>query len=108
LPEWLRVAAVSDRARVQLFAQTVDLGEAEAIALARELNADHLLIDERKGRRLATQLGLSVVGLLGAVIMAKRRGLIPSARDVLARLDRDAGVYLSDDLRDATLRSVGE
>jgi hypothetical protein len=108
LPEWLRVAAVSDRARVQLLAQTVDLGEAEAIALARELNADHLLIDERKGRRLATQLGLSVVGLLGAVIMAKRRGLIPSARDVLARLDRDAGVYLSDDLRDATLRSVGE
>lgn len=108
LPSWLRVEPVRQPERVALYAQTVDAGEAEAIALARELRADHLLMDERKGRRLAASEGLSVVGLLGVVLMAKRRGLITSARGLLLQLDREAGVYLSDELREAALRSVGE
>lgn len=108
LPDWLQVRSVLDRTEVNRYSRTVDLGEAEAIALARELRADYLLIDERKGRRLATQQGLSVVGLLGAILMAKRRNLIPSARALLVRLDQDAGVYLGDELREAALRSVGE
>jgi predicted nucleic acid-binding protein len=91
-----------------LYARSVDSGEAEAIALATELKADHLLIDERKGRRLAAQLGLSVVGLLGVVLMAKRRSLIPSARSLLLRLDQEAGVYLGNELKETALRTVGE
>jgi hypothetical protein len=77
LPAWLRVQAVQNRLQADLYAQSVDLDEAEAIALALELRADHLLIDERKGRRLAAQQGLSVVGLLGVVLLAKRHNLIP-------------------------------
>ena len=57
LPAWLRVQPVLNRTQADLYAQSVDLGEAEAIALAQELRADHLLIDERKGRRLAAQQG---------------------------------------------------
>lgn len=40
------------------------VGEAEAIELARELHADRLLIDERKGRKLAVEEGVAVIGLL--------------------------------------------
>lgn len=49
LPDWLRVHHLKDGAKAALYAQSVDRGEAEAIALAEELHADHLLSDERKG-----------------------------------------------------------
>ena len=80
----------------------------EAIALAEELHADHHLIDERKGRRLAQQQGVPVMGLLGVVLLAKRKGLIASARNLLNHLDQDAGVYLTEELKNAALKAVGE
>jgi uncharacterized protein len=86
----------------------VDRGEAEAIALAEELRADHLLIDERKGRRLAQQRGVPVIGLLGVVLLAKHAKLISSAGRLLEKLDREAGIYLSDELKKAALKTVGE
>jgi predicted nucleic acid-binding protein len=46
LPGWLRVQSLRDNAKAGLYTQSVDRGEAEAIALAEELHADHLLIDE--------------------------------------------------------------
>lgn len=108
LPDWLRGRPLSDGTKAGLYAQSVDRGEAEAIALAEELHADHLLIDERKGRRLARQQGVPVVGLLGVVLMAKRAGLIPAARILLNRLDQEAGVYWTDDLKETALKTVGE
>jgi predicted nucleic acid-binding protein len=86
----------------------VDLGEAEAITLARELRADWLLMDERKGRKLASQEGIPVIGLLGVVLLAKRNQLIPSARVFLQRLDNEAGMYLADELKESALKTVGE
>ena len=108
LPAWLRVQPLQNSVKANLYARSVDRGEAEAIALAEELHADHLLIDERKGRRLAQQQGVPVVGLLGVVLLAKHAKLIPSARALLEELDREAGIYLSDELKNAALKTVGE
>jgi Predicted nucleic acid-binding protein, contains PIN domain len=108
LPAWLRVQSLQNFVKANLYARSVDRGEAEAIVLAEELHADHLLIDERKGRRLAQQQGLPVVGLLGVVLLAKRANLIPSARVLLEELDREAGIYLTDELKEAALKTVGE
>lgn|SRR5487761_2252644 len=108
LPAWLHVASVRDTARVKQYSQSVDPGEAEAIELALELHADRLLIDERKGRKLAVQAGLPVIGLLGVVLLARRKGLIPSARTLLQRLEAEAGMYLSVEIRESALQTVGE
>lgn len=108
LPDWLRVRTVGDRHQVSQFAQIVDAGEAEAIVLAQEIHAEQVLIDERRGRRLAAQQGLRVVGLLGVVLLARQQRLIPSARTLLERLDREAGMYLAEDVRETALRTVGE
>ena len=108
LPDWMRVEPVKDRLGALRFAEEVDLGEAEAIELAKELHADRLLVDERKGRRLALQEGLSVIGLVGIVLLARRRKLIPSARALLDRLEQEAGMYLSERLKDEALKTVGE
>jgi len=108
LPTWLRVEKVKDSSQVTRYTRIVDVGEAEAITLARELRADWLLIDDRKGRKLATQEGVPVIGLLGVVLLAKRTQLIPSARVFLQRLDNEAGMYLADELKESALKTVGE
>jgi len=108
IPFWLRVAQVTDLSEVLRFKQTVDAGEAEAIELAKELKADRLLIDERKGRLLAQREGVAMIGLVGVVLLAKRNGLIPSARELLLRLEQEAGMYLAAEIREEALRSLGE
>ena len=48
---WLRVEPVRDRLAVEVLLDELDLGEAETIVLGREINADWVLMDEKKGRR---------------------------------------------------------
>jgi len=62
----------------------LDLGEQAAIALAQQLNADFLIIDERLGRRFAQQRGLQVIGILGILTEAAKLGLI----DLSTAIDR--------------------
>lgn len=101
----LKLCAIRKATQFQI---TLDSGEAEAIQLAKELHADRILMDERKARRTAAAEGLAVIGLLGVVILARERGMIPSARQLLDRLDADAGIYLAADLRERALKRVGE
>jgi predicted nucleic acid-binding protein len=108
LPSWLQVREVVDPAEAHRLSSMVDEGEAEAIELAKELRADLLLIDERKGRRLAVAEGVRVIGLLGVVVLAKRRGFVSSARALVGALREKAGFYLSAELVDRALASVGE
>lgn len=86
----------------------LDRGEAEAIALALELKADELLIDERLGRREATRLGLSITGVLGVLLIAKCRGLIPAVQPVLDELMTQAGFRVSSQLYADVLSVAGE
>jgi len=60
-------------------------GEREAIVLAHALQA-HVLIDEQRGREIATAQGLQVVGILRIFADAKQRGLIPETRPLVAAL----------------------
>lgn len=103
-----RVVAAQDINHVQRLLHLLDAGEAEAIVLAKEAHADMLLIDERKGRRLAAAEGVHVIGLVGVILLAKRRAVIESAGDLLDRLCREAGMYVAERIVRAALESVGE
>ena len=72
-PEWLRVQA--PRETLPQLRGQIDDGEREAIALAVEVGADALLIDDRDGRRHAQALNCPVTGTLGVLADAADRGL---------------------------------
>ncbi|MBM4152843.1 MAG: DUF3368 domain-containing protein [Kiritimatiellaceae bacterium] len=86
----------------------LDPGEAEAIMLAKEIHADVLLIDEAAGRQAARKEHLSVIGLMGVLLIAKKKGLIVSIRDVVERLEAEAGFYLSRQVKEKVIVSAGE
>jgi len=105
---WLIVATPNDRKRIQELCEHLDFGEAEAIVLAMELRADLLLVDERRGRRIASAAGLAITGLLGVVAAAKRAGLIDSARPMLDELIQTARFWIGADLYAEVLSELGE
>lgn len=81
---WLQVVAV-DSSEPDL--PDLDEGEAASIRLACQRGEQALLlIDERAGRAVAQELGLSVAGTAAVIGLARQRGLITSARDVFAAL----------------------
>jgi uncharacterized protein len=63
-----------DRILVEVQSNELDIGEASAIALAVENQADLVLIDERRGRLVATRLNLRYTGILGILVEAKSQG----------------------------------
>lgn len=100
---WLRVLAVSDRADLVRLAEFLDAGEAQAIVLMREINADLLLLDERRARSEAAQRRLAFTGTVGVLQMARRRGLIDAAYPLLRDLQH-AGFWLSGELLEQVRR----
>ncbi len=71
-PNWLKIASPL---KVD-FLETIDVGEASAISLARERHADLVLIDERAGGDIARRVGIPVIGTLGVLIEAGLERLI--------------------------------
>ena len=106
--EWIQRQAVMNTQLVQALQQDLDAGEAEAIALSLELGADLLLMDENLGRQTARHLGLRYVGLIGALVMAKRRGLISAVKPHLDLLRDIAGFRVDAALYDHVLKDQSE
>ena len=86
----------------------LDAGEAEAIALGAATSADVLLLDERRGRVFARELGLNVGGVLGELLHAKLAGTIPSMKSEIIRLRADARFFISASIETFFLNEAGE
>jgi hypothetical protein len=95
---WIQTQEVSNKPLAQLLKQTLDLGEAEAIALAVELQADWTLLDEREGRKVAKSLGLNVTGILGILLRAKQLDELESLQPVIDDLINKAGFRIAPEL----------
>ena len=96
---WIQTQALAQPHLVESIGGHLDRGEAEAITLALEIHQRNILIDDDDGRTIAKRQGLSVIGSVGVLLLARSAGLLTSD-DVRVLLDalRSAGLYLSDAL----------
>ena len=104
---WLITRKPTDERLVTNLNRELDYGESQAIALAVELRADYLIIDEYKGRQRAEEMGVRIVGLLGILIAAKKHGHVQFVSPILKRA-RANGFRLSDRLVQLVLARLGE
>lgn len=108
LADWIERKSVMNHHLVHSLRQELDPGEAEAIALAIEVNADWLLMDERLGRQTAQHFGLERIGIIGILRIAKQRGYITALRPFLVALRDVAGFHISSSLWQQALHDAGE
>ena len=104
----IRVVAPAPATLARAELRGLDPGEAEALALALDSEAEVVLLDELRGRAVARSLGLRAVGTLGVLIEAKRRGFVPSFRDELERVRRLSQLQLTPELERLALHLAGE
>lgn len=105
---WLEVLEPHNRELVTLLEQQVDRGEAEAIALGIERQADLVFLDESDARNLAEVYRLSKSGVIGILIRAKLLKVIPLLKPELDRLREEAGFWIDEALYKRALQEVGE
>jgi predicted nucleic acid-binding protein len=104
---WLTVQPVQNLAVVATLSTQMDEGEAEAIALAMELGDVLLILDDKKARRVAQQIGLKVIGTVGMLLRAKRDGVITEIKPLLTALV-EADFRISEGIIQKALRLSGE
>jgi predicted nucleic acid-binding protein len=107
--EWAKdkIISVKDTATVKALSLNLDLGESEAMSLYWEINADFLLIDEKRGRSVALRNGVKIVGTIGILLSAKQKGFITSIKPFLDTL-RLNNYHISDILYHQYLEIAGE
>jgi uncharacterized protein len=105
--EWINVEKVKDQNLVKLLRTTLDDGEAEAIALAVETNADLILLDDSDAREKARLYGLKITGIVGILLRAKIEGRITSLKEKLTML-KETGFWIGAELETVLLSEVNE
>ena len=69
---WIRVKEVENSSQIEKLTPTLHRGEAEAIVLAKELNAHIIILDDNRARKAARAIGLNVAGTLAILRRAKQ------------------------------------
>jgi uncharacterized protein len=105
---WLVTQPFKNSALVSLLRRDLHQGESEAIALAIELAAEKILLDEKEARQAARALGLSITGILGILLRGFHEGTIPSMKTVTERLKQEANFWIAPTLLSQILEESGE
>jgi len=105
--EWVEAKTVQDQTQVNLLMASLDKGEAEVLALSKELRADLILLDEEKARKSAVIAGFEVMGLLGVLVIARNLGLIEAIKPLIEEL-KNKRFRISDRVIAEALLKAGE
>ena len=92
---------------VEFISDVLDEGEAEVIAIAKELHIKTVIIDEKKGRSYARKHNLVVVGSLGILVMAKKLRFIDNVSSSINKME-EFGIRIGNKLKKIILKNVDE
>lgn len=106
LPDWFILVEAEDSGLKTILNKSLDKGEASAIAFALESNNPVLIIDELKGRKIARYYGLEIIGTLGILALAGKKGIISDFPGVIKKLV-DNGFRVSEHLIEKLIRQYG-
>lgn len=87
LPPWVIITEPTNQNKQIELENILDKGEASAIALALEIQSALIIIDEKKGRKLAKSLNLEVIGSLKVLLIAKQKGFIVAIHPLIQELE---------------------
>ena len=107
LPDWVVVRELTHPLQPSTVSGSIGPGEREVISLGLELGAALLILDEQPARRLATSLGLRVIGTVGLLMAGKERGFLAKIRPELDRL-LAVRFFMDQDLYDRVIAQSGE
>ena len=106
LPDWIIIIEVKSKYKQKELEVQLDKGEASSIALALESKNSTLIIDEIKGRKIARSFNLNIIGTIGIIILAHKKGLISDVVEIILQLVRK-GFRLSDTLISKIIEKYG-
>lgn len=95
---WIKVQTISDSLEKKMYRSRLHEGEVEVMILAREKNADLVIIDDYAARKTAEYLGLKLTGTVGVLIKAKQSGIIDNIMPVIQTMEQN-GIYYSEQLK---------
>ena len=102
---YIHSVEVQNKIAINMLRSQLDYGEAESIVLAAELGADALLLDEKKARKIAQANSQKVMGTIGVLQAAKRKGLISNIKDQLDALIV-SGIWIDRNLYQTVIQNV--
>ncbi|RZL13534.1 MAG: DUF3368 domain-containing protein [Hymenobacter sp.] len=108
LPTWVVVQPTTSLPTATQVPERFGLGERSAIGLSLTQADCLLIIDDEAPKRLAKALGITCIGTLGIVKLAKEAGLITEVRPWLDKLRTSGGMWLSDAVAERVCRAAGE
>jgi len=107
LPNWISITDAKDKQKQKDLEKSLDKGEASSIALALEIGNTILIIDEIKGRKIAQSFNIDIIGTIGIILLAEKKGFNTDVVGTMLRLVNQ-GFRLSEDLIDKIIEKYGE
>jgi predicted nucleic acid-binding protein len=107
LPAWITLKEATNQDKLIELEGILDKGEASAIALALEIPGALIIIDEKKGRKIAKSLDLEVIGSLKVLLIAKQKGIIRAIHPIIQELE-SKNFRFSNELLEQALLEAGE
>ena len=107
LPAWIVIHSAKNKKLKFQLQNMLDPGEASAIALACELQNSLLIIDEKKGRKIAIDHNIDIIGTLRILLLGKEEGIIKQIAPFVNQL-RKSGFRFSKTIEKELLKEAGE
>lgn len=107
LPAWIIIKKIENQAKYLELTNGLGKGEASSIVLALEIENSLLIIDEKKGRKIARDHSVEIIGSLGILLKAKQKGAIDSVKEIVNLIEQ-TDFRISKAIKDELLKQADE